>query len=60
LFDLVSLLSGTYGRLPNDRPHQFKFDGSYRTPWKLLIGASFPRAVGNPLSTRLDSASGLR
>jgi hypothetical protein len=29
LFDLVTLLQGMYGRLPNDRPHQFKFDGSY-------------------------------
>lgn len=48
LFDLVSLLNGTYGRLPNDRPHQFKFDGSYRTPWKLLIGASFRAQSGIP------------
>ena len=22
--------------LPNDRPHQFKFNGSYQTPWKLM------------------------
>ena len=35
LFDLVSLLANGYGRLPNDRPHQFKFDGSYRFPFKL-------------------------
>lgn len=48
LFDLVSLLDGTYGRLPNDRPHQFKFDGSYRTPWKLMIGASFRAQSGIP------------
>ena len=48
LFDLVSLLPGTYGRLPNDRPHQFKFDGSYRTPWKFLIGASFRAQSGIP------------
>src|SRR4029079_6022791 len=50
LFDLVSLLDGTYGRLPNDRPHQFKFDGSYRTPWKLLIGASFRAQSGIPFN----------
>jgi outer membrane receptor protein involved in Fe transport len=50
LFDLVSLLAGTYGRLPNDRPHQFKFDGSYRTPWKLLIGASFRAQSGIPFN----------
>ncbi len=48
LFDLVSLLKGTYGHLPNDRPHQLKFDGSYRTPWKLLIGASFRAQSGIP------------
>jgi outer membrane receptor protein involved in Fe transport len=50
LFDLVSLLNGTYGRLPNDRPHQFKFDGSYRTPWKLLVGASFRAQSGIPFN----------
>ena len=50
LFDLVSLLDDTYGRLPNDRPHQFKFDGSYRTPWKLLIGASFRAQSGIPFN----------
>jgi hypothetical protein len=48
LFDLVSLLKGMYGRLPNDRPHQFKFDGSYRTPWKLNIGGSFRAQSGIP------------
>jgi outer membrane receptor protein involved in Fe transport len=48
LFDLVSLLDNTYGHLPNDRPHQFKFDGSYRTPWKLLVGASFRAQSGIP------------
>ena len=50
LFDLVSLLGNSYGRLPNDRPHQFKFDGSYRTPWKLLIGASFRAQSGIPFN----------
>jgi hypothetical protein len=50
LFDLQSLLAGTYGRLPNDRPQQFKFDGSYRTPWKLLVGASFRAQSGIPFN----------
>ncbi|HEY0408048.1 MAG TPA: TonB-dependent receptor [Pyrinomonadaceae bacterium] len=50
LFDLVSLLANEYGRLPNDRPHQFKFDGSYRTPFKLLIGASFRAQSGIPFN----------
>jgi outer membrane receptor protein involved in Fe transport len=48
LFDLVSLLKNTYGRLPNDRPHQFKFDGSYRWPFKLTTSASFRATSGIP------------
>ena len=48
LFDLVSLLNNAYGRLPNDKPHQFKFDGSYRTPWRLLISGSFRAQSGRP------------
>ncbi len=48
LFDLVSLLDGLYGRLPNDRPHQFKLDGSYRWPFKLLTSASFRAQSGIP------------
>jgi outer membrane receptor protein involved in Fe transport len=50
LFDLVSLLDNTYGRLPNDRPHQFKLDGSYRTPWKALVSMSFRAQSGIPLN----------
>jgi len=56
LFDLVSLLTGTYGRLPNDRPHQLKFDGSYRTPFKLLIGASFRAQSGMPFNQLVPHA----
>jgi hypothetical protein len=50
LFDLQSLLANTYGRLPNDRPHQLKFDGSYRTPWKLLLSGSFRAQSGIPFN----------
>jgi hypothetical protein len=50
LFDLQSLLDNTYGRLPNDRPHQFKFNGSYRTPWKLLISGNFYIQSGSPFN----------
>lgn len=50
LFDLQSLLFNTYGRLPNDRPHQFKFDGSYRFPFKLLVGGSFRAQSGIPFN----------
>jgi len=50
LFDIQSLLANRYGRLPGDRPHQFKFDGSYRTPWKLLVSGSFRIQSGIPFN----------
>jgi len=50
LFDLVSLLNNTYGRLPNDRPHQFKFNGSYQTPFKLLLSGNFYMQSGVPFN----------
>jgi hypothetical protein len=50
LFDLQSLLTNTYGRLPNDRPNQFKFNGSYRTPWKLMISGNFYAQSGVPFN----------
>ena len=50
LFDLQSLLANQYGRLPNDRPNQLKFDGSYRTPWKLLVSGSFRAQSGIPFN----------
>ena len=50
LFDLVSLLDNTYGRLPNDRPHQFKFNGSYETPWKLVVSGNFYIQSGIPFN----------
>src|SRR5207248_960066 len=50
LSDLQSLLDNTYGRLPNDRPHQFKFNGSYRTPFKALISGNFYMQSGSPFN----------
>ena len=50
LFDLQSLLDNTYGRLPNDRPHQFKFNGSYRTKWKLMVSGNFYLQSGTPFN----------
>lgn len=50
LFDLVSLLTGLYGRLPNDRPHQFKFNGSYSTPFKLVLSSNFYIQSGIPFN----------
>ena len=50
LFDLVSLLGNTYGRLPNDRPHQVKFNGSYQTPFKLMVSGNFYMQSGSPFN----------
>jgi outer membrane receptor protein involved in Fe transport len=50
LFDLPSLLANTYGRLPNDRPHQFKFDGSWQSPWRFLLSTSFRAQSGSPFN----------
>jgi outer membrane receptor protein involved in Fe transport len=50
LFDIQGLLANKYGRLPNDRPHQFKFDASYRTPWIVLISGSFRVQSGIPFN----------
>lgn len=50
LFDLVSLLGNSYGNLPNDRPHQFKFNGTYTTPWKLVVSGNFYMQSGIPFN----------
>ncbi len=50
LFDLQSLLDNTYGRLPNDRPHQFKFNGSYQFPFKLMLSGNFYAQSGTPFN----------
>ncbi len=55
LFDLISLLQNTYGRLPNDRPHQFKFNGSYQTPWKLMVSGNFYAQSGSPFNMLIPS-----
>jgi hypothetical protein len=52
-FDLVELMSNRDGPLPQDRPHYFKFDGSYR--WDLgragmlTTGARFRALSGTPI-----------
>jgi hypothetical protein len=50
LFDLTSLLGNTFGRLPNDRPHQFKFNGTYQTPWRLIVSGNFYIQSGIPFN----------
>jgi hypothetical protein len=56
LFDLVSLLNNSYGRLPNDRPHQLKFNGSYQTPFKLLVSGNFYAQSGIPFNALIPHA----
>ncbi|HKZ01850.1 MAG TPA: hypothetical protein VJ180_06405, partial [Pyrinomonadaceae bacterium] len=56
LFDLVSLLTNLYGRLPNDRPHQFKFNGTYQTPWKFVISGNFYAQSGVPFNQLVPHA----
>ncbi len=56
LFDLPSLLAGLYGRLPNDRPHQFKLNGSYQTPFKLMLSSNFYIQSGIPFSDLIPHA----
>ncbi len=56
LFDLPSLLANTYGRLPNDRPHQFKFNGSYRTPFRLLLSGNYYIQSGQPFNALIPHA----
>ncbi len=42
-----------YGRLPSDRPHQFKVNGSYSFPWGLTAGVFFQAVSGTPITANL-------
>jgi hypothetical protein len=50
LFDLPSLLKGAFGKLPNDRTHQFKTYGTYRFPFNLTAGLFAEYVSGTPIS----------
>jgi hypothetical protein len=50
-YDVPDLYVNSYGRLPNDRPHQFKADGFYSLPvgaGKVTFGLSFSARSGMP------------
>jgi hypothetical protein len=49
-FDSPEEVMNATGHLPNDRPHVFKFFGSYRSPFGLSVGAFFTWQSGTPLS----------
>jgi hypothetical protein len=46
------------GRLPTDRPHQFKVQANYETSWGTLIGANQYVASGIPVTREAAAISG--
>ncbi|HEY3204374.1 MAG TPA: TonB-dependent receptor [Thermoanaerobaculia bacterium] len=49
-FDYASFLKNKYGRLYLDRPHNFRLDASYVTPFRLSVGLQTFVQSGPPLS----------
>ncbi|MDQ3418356.1 MAG: TonB-dependent receptor [Acidobacteriota bacterium] len=47
------------GRLATDRPHQFKLNGFYQTPWGTTIGGVYYAASGTPISRQVNVVSSL-
>ena len=50
LFDTPDLTINTYGKLPNDRRHQFKAFGSYAVTPELSLGVNLLLASGRPIN----------
>jgi hypothetical protein len=46
------------GRLPTDRPHQFKMQANYEMPWGTLLGASQYVASGIPVTREAAAIAG--
>jgi outer membrane receptor protein involved in Fe transport len=47
-FDYPGLLANAYGKLANDRPHQFKVAGFHRLPFGLTVGVNAYYRSGTP------------
>ncbi|WP_286233117.1 TonB-dependent receptor [Thalassotalea sediminis] len=47
-FDFPALMDGSYGNLPNDRRHVFKFFGSYNVTEQFVVGWNSTLASGRP------------
>jgi hypothetical protein len=47
------------GLLQTDRPHVFKFSGSYEFKWGTLLGLNYILQSGNPLQTQMNHLSGI-
>lgn len=59
-FDFPQLYHNAYGILALDRPHRFRLDGYWVTPWKLSLGLQAFVESGAPLNRRgyLNESSG--
>jgi hypothetical protein len=57
-YDLLENLVDSDGLLPNDRTHVFKFAGSYRWDFGLMLGSTFTWASGTPKSVFTASSWG--
>ena len=51
-FDYPGLVTNAFGRLRNDRTHQFKVSGYYAFPFGLTVGANAFYNTGRPYSIR--------
>ncbi len=49
-FDYPALWHNGYGTLALDRPHRFRFDGYWVTPWRLSVGLQAFVESGGPLN----------
>src|SRR5262249_13533400 len=50
-FDYYLINHNGYGRLSLDRPHRFRLDGFYSTPFRLSVGLQWFVSSGTPLNT---------
>ena len=50
-FDYYLINHNGYGRLSLDRPHRFRLDGYFATPFRLSVGMQFFVSSGTPLNT---------
>ncbi len=53
LFDASGAKKAVEGRLPTDRPHQFKAQLSYTAPWGSTLGVNQYVGSGTPVSTQM-------
>jgi hypothetical protein len=57
-FDLLEMMEGGDGLLPNDRTHVLKFAGSYRWDFGFILGSTFSWSSGTPKSIFYPSSWG--